>query len=168
MKKATLVIAILMLLGFVLSSCAVFAADTPAKTTMPWPADTKFVAVKADKTKMYHSVTDPMCSKKLATMKKEDLVFFKTKEEAEKAGYKLCAMEGKMKEKPAAAMPWPADTKFVALKADKTKMYHSVTDPDCSKKLGTMKKEDLVFFKTKEEAEKAGYKLCPAEVKVKK
>ena len=84
MKKIVLIVALFVLMGFLFGTFAAFAA-TPAG----WPADAKFVGIKADKTKGYHMVTGD-CVTKLSKMKKDDLVFFKTKDEADKAGYKAC------------------------------------------------------------------------------
>jgi hypothetical protein len=88
-KKTALLIALFVLVGFLFCTFAAYAA-MPAG----WPADSKFVGIKADKTKGYHSVTGD-CVAQLSKMKKDDLVFFKTKEDAEKAGYKACPMNCK-------------------------------------------------------------------------
>ncbi len=90
MKKVILVAALLVLMGFLFGTFAAYAA-LPAG----WPADAKFVGIKADKTKGYHTVTGD-CVSQLSKMKSADLVFFKTKDEAEKAGYKACPMNCKM------------------------------------------------------------------------
>lgn len=91
--------------------------------------------------KIFHSDQCPMVKQ----MKKENMVNFKTAEEAVKAGYTLC--------KKCAG----ATTKEAAFIGNKdSKMYHMAGCPMAAK----IKAENGIDFDTKEAAEKAGFKAC--------